>query len=87
MSPGPNTLSVIGTSMATGRKAGAWLFRGDPDLGTAAIVGLAALIAQYAVALIAIKMAGGAHLLWLASKAFRAAASAGRLAPTSLPLS
>jgi hypothetical protein len=33
MSPGPNILSVIGTSMATGRKAGTWLFRGDPDLG------------------------------------------------------
>jgi threonine/homoserine/homoserine lactone efflux protein len=40
-----------------------------------AAVGLSALLATYAYALVAIKIAGGLYLLWLAYKAFRAAAS------------
>lgn len=80
VSPGPNILAVIGTSMGVGRKSGIAL-----ALGVAAgsfcwssltVLGLSALLAAYAHALIVIKIAGGFYLLWLAYKAFRSAASA-----------
>jgi amino acid exporter len=80
MSPGPNVLAVMGTSMAVGRKAGTAVALG---VGTGSflwsmltVAGLSTLLASYAEALIAIKIAGGLYLLWLAFKAFRAAASA-----------
>src|SRR5262249_32349751 len=44
--------------------------------------GLSALLASYAAALTVIKIAGGLYLLWLAFKAFRAAASAHAIATT-----
>jgi len=79
MSPGPNVLAVMGTSMAVGRKAGTSLALG---IGTGSflwssltLTGLSALLATYASALIAIKIVGGLYLLWLAFKAFRSAAS------------
>lgn len=79
MSPGPNILAVLGTSMSVGRRPGIAL-----ALGVAAgsftwavltAVGLSALLAAYASALTAIKIVGGAYLLWLAYKSLRAAAS------------
>jgi threonine efflux protein len=79
-SPGPNVLAVIGTSMGVGRGSGIALALGVAAgsfawaLLTAA--GLSALLAAYASALTAIKIAGGLYLLWLAWKAFRSAASA-----------
>jgi amino acid exporter len=80
MSPGPNVLAVIGTSMSVGRNAGIALAVGVAagSFGWAflAAVGLSALLASYAHALTAIKIAGGVYLLWLAYKAFRSAASA-----------
>ena len=69
-SPGPNVLAVIGTSMGVGRTSGLAL-----ALGVAAgsflwalltACGLSALLASYASALTAIKIAGGLYLLWLA---------------------
>ena len=80
VSPGPNILAVIGTSMGAGRRSGLAL-----ALGVAAgsfcwalltVIGLSALIASYAVALKAIKIGGGLYLLWLGFKSFRSAASA-----------
>jgi LysE type translocator len=44
--------------------------------------GLSALLASYAAAVTIIKIAGGLYLLWLAFKAFRAAASAHAIATT-----
>jgi threonine/homoserine/homoserine lactone efflux protein len=79
MSPGPNVLAIMGTSMSVGRQAGLAL-----GLGVATgsfcwamltATGLSALLASYAVALTVIKVAGGLYLLWLAYKAFRSAAS------------
>jgi amino acid exporter len=78
-SPGPNVLAVMGTSMSVGRPAGLAL-----GLGVATgsfcwamltATGLSAVLVSYAVALTAIKVAGGLYLLWLAYKAFRSAAS------------
>jgi amino acid exporter len=84
MSPGPNVLAVMGTSMAVGRKAGTALALG---VGTGSFLwsittaaGLSTVLATYAEALIAIKIAGGLYLLWLAFKAFKSAASAHDLA-------
>jgi amino acid exporter len=85
-SPGPNVLAVLGTAMAQGRRAGTALALGIAGgsvlwaLMTAA--GLSALLASYAAALTVIKIAGGLYLLWLAYKAFRAAASAHAIATT-----
>jgi amino acid exporter len=85
-SPGPNVLAVLGTAMGEGRRAGIALALGIATgsvlwaLLTAA--GLSALLATYAAALTAIKIAGGFYLLWLAFKAFRAAASAHAIATT-----
>ena len=80
LSPGPNVLAVMGTSMGEGRRQGKALAWGISTgsflwaLGT--WIGLVAVIAAYAAVLIAIKIAGGLYLLWLAFKAFRSAAQA-----------
>jgi threonine efflux protein len=79
LSPGPNVLAIMGTSMSVGRPAGLAL-----GLGVAAgslcwavltAAGLSALLASYAAALTIIKIAGGLYLIWLAYKAFRSAAA------------
>ena len=79
MSPGPNILAILGTSMSVGRKPGVALALGvaTGSVCWAAVTaaGLSALLATYAVALSIIKIVGGAYLLWLAYKSFRAAAS------------
>lgn len=80
MSPGPNILAVIGTSMSVGRQEGRALALGV-SIGSfcwavLTVAGLSALLTVYASALFAIKIAGGLYLLWLAFKAFRSAASA-----------
>ena len=79
MSPGPNILAIMGTSMSIGRSPGIALALGVASgsfcWGILTATGLSALLAAYAVALTAIKIAGGFYLLWLAYKSFRAAAS------------
>ena len=78
-SPGPNVLAVMGTSMRVGRPAGLALgygvAAGSFCWALLTATGLSALLASYADALTAIKLAGGLYLLWLAFKAFRSAAS------------
>ena len=80
MSPGPNVLAIMGTSMSIGRSSGVSLAMG---VATGSFIwamltatGLSALLAAYAVVLTVIKIVGGLFLLWLAYKAFRSAASA-----------
>jgi threonine/homoserine/homoserine lactone efflux protein len=80
MSPGPNILAVMGTSMSVNRKSGMALAMGvaTGSFCWAVITasGLSALIVAYGSALLVIKIAGGLYLLWLAYKSFRAAVSA-----------
>jgi amino acid exporter len=80
MSPGPNILAVIGTSMGVNRKAGISLALGVSAgallWGLLTGAGLTVLLAAYASTINVIKVIGGFYLLWLAFKAFRAAASA-----------
>jgi len=79
ISPGPNVLAVMGTSMSAGRLAGLALSlgvaAGSLTWATLTVLGLSALLASYAVALTYIKIAGGVYLLWLAYKSFKAARS------------
>lgn len=77
VSPGPNILAVIGTSMSVGRPQGIALAIGVASgsftwaLMTA--VGLSALLASYADALSVIRIVGGLYLLYLAWKSIRSA--------------
>jgi amino acid exporter len=79
LSPGPNVLAVVGTSMGSGRGPGAALALGISAgsfcWGALTITGLTALLTIYAWLITAIKIFGGMYLLWLAVKAFRSAAS------------
>lgn len=79
MSPGPNILAIMGTSMNIGRSSGIALALGVASgsfcWAMLTATGLSTLLASYSVALTAIKIAGGLYLLWLAYKSFRAAAS------------
>lgn len=88
MSPGPNVLAILGTSMAVGRRSGTALALGVAGgsclWAVLTVAGLSALLSGYAAALTAIKIAGGLYLLWLAFKAFRAAASAHDIAAATL---
>jgi threonine/homoserine/homoserine lactone efflux protein len=78
-SPGPNILSIIGTSMGTGRPAGRALALGIASgsflWGLLTLLGLTAVLALYASVMTAIRLAGAAYLMWLAFKAFRSATS------------
>jgi len=90
MSPGPNILAVIGTSMGVGRRQGIALALGV-GCGTFlwvsfAVVGFTAVISQYAVVMIGLKILGGCYLLWLGYKALRSAASKKDMSTTTLLL-
>ncbi len=88
LSPGPNVLAILGTSMSAGRRSGlglaAGVAAGSSCWALLTVAGLSALLASYAAALTVIKIVGGLYLLWLAYKSFRAAASAHDIAATTL---
>ncbi|WP_305989640.1 LysE family translocator [Roseibium sp. MMSF_3544] len=79
VSIGPNILAIIGTSMERGRTSGVRLALGvgigSGIWATLTVAGLTALIAAYAQAITALKIAGALYLLWLAYRAFRSAAT------------
>lgn len=90
MSPGPNILAVIGTSMGVGRREGIALALGVA-CGTflwvsLTVVGFTAVIATYAAVMVVLKVLGGLYLLWLGYKALRSALSAKDLRPTIVSL-
>lgn len=78
ISPGPNFLAILGTSMGAGRKAGIALALGV-SLGsvfwaTLTVLGVSAVLTAFAGFLTVVKIVGGCYLLFLAFKAFRQAA-------------
>lgn len=88
-SPGPATLAIMTTSATMGRASGVRLalgiITGSVFWGGLAGFGLAAVLLQFAWALIALKIIGGAYLLWLAFKALRSAATPdARLKPAKI---
>ena len=69
MSPGPNILAVIGTSMGVGRRQGIALALGIA-CGTflwvsLTVIGFTAVVASYAALMAVLKILGGFYLLWL----------------------
>ncbi|WP_208999803.1 LysE family translocator [Stappia sediminis] len=90
LSPGPNILAVIGTSMSTGRASGRALAAGIASgsflWSLLAWSGFTAVLTLYASVLTVIKVAGAFYLLWLAVKSFRSAASAHDIEAKSLDL-
>lgn len=86
LSPGPATMAIASASLGEGRRHGltiaAGIFCGSMTWAAAASLGLAALLSQYAQALIVVRILGGFYLLYLAWKAFRSAAS--RVDPLSM---
>ena len=80
-SPGPNMLAVAGAALGEGRRMALWTVAGVATamLVWAALVafGLGAVLALYPVLLTGMKLVGGAYLLWLALKGFRAAWAGG----------
>ncbi|NNE21457.1 MAG: LysE family translocator [Rhizobiales bacterium] len=77
ISPGPNNMAVIATTVAYGRPAGTavafGISSGSFTWAVLTAAGLSAILAQTAGALMVIKIAGGLYLLWLAIKSLRAA--------------
>ena len=88
LTPGPNVLAVIGTSMSRGRENGSALALGVATgsfvWGTLTVAGLSAALAAYADLILVIKLVGGLYLLWLAYKAFRQAARKHEIQTVSL---
>jgi threonine efflux protein len=80
-SPGPATLSIAGTSMKNGRKAGLifalGILAGSACLGLAAASGMSAVMAANAWVFEILRYLGAAYLLFLAVKALRSALRAG----------
>lgn len=91
-SPGPSNMAIMGAAMGQGRAAAVALalgvMTGSMVWALLAAAGLSAVLTSYAHGLLAIKIAGGLYLLWLAWKSARAALAAGNGAPRpSLPAS
>ncbi|MFD1704392.1 LysE family translocator [Methylopila henanensis] len=76
-SPGPSNMTIMATAMTLGRRAAfavaAGVLTGSLCWATLAALGVSSLLAAYAEALFALKIAGGLYLLWLAAKSARAA--------------
>lgn len=76
-SPGPATLAIAGTSMASGRRAGLALASGVTTgsfiWSISAAFGLGAVMAAHAWVFEVVRYAGAAYLIWLAIKAARSA--------------
>ena len=77
LSPGPSVLAILGVALSHGRKPavamGVGVGMGSTCWAFITVIGLSALIAVSAKALLAIKIVGGAYLLWLSYKSFRSA--------------
>ena len=76
-SPGPATLAISGTAMASGRGAGlaiaSGVITGSAALGIAAGLGMSAVMLAHAWVIEVVRYAGAAYLLWLAVKSLRRA--------------
>lgn len=76
-SPGPSNMRIMGVAMHRGRRPAlmlaAGVITGSFFWGSMAALGVSAIVAQYAQALGALKLIGGAYLLFLALKACRSA--------------
>lgn len=78
-SPGPATLAIMQVSASVGRREGLkfafGVIMGSFVWGVFAALGFATLMVNFAWLFMAMKIAGGLYLLWLAFKSFRSALS------------
>lgn len=78
-SPGPATLAIMQISASMGRSAGLrfayGVIVGSLMWGVVAALGLSALMISFAWFFVALKIAGGIYLVWLASKSLKSALS------------
>ena len=76
-SPGPSNMRIMGVAMHQGRKPAlllaAGVISGSFFWGSMAATGVSAILAQFAQALLALKIVGGIYLVFLAIKAGRSA--------------
>ncbi|MEP0944426.1 MAG: LysE family translocator [Rhizobiaceae bacterium] len=76
VSPGPNILAIVGTSMSASRRAGVMMAcgvsTGSIIWATLAVGGVTALMAAYAPIAFALKVAGGLYFIWLGIKYVKA---------------
>ncbi|MFT6023075.1 MAG: threonine efflux protein [Ascidiaceihabitans sp.] len=90
-SPGPATLTIAGTSMSSGRKAGlavaSGVTTGSFVWSVSAAFGLGAVMLAHAWLFEIVRYFGAGYLLWLAVKAGRSAWMSARLKTPDLPIS
>lgn len=76
-SPGPSNMAIMGTAMRDGRRPAlalaAGVVTGSLFWAILAATGVSAVLTTYAQALVALKIAGGLYLLWLAFRAGKSA--------------
>lgn len=76
VSPGPNILAIVGTSMSVSRRAGVMMAcgvsTGSIIWATLAVGGVTALMAAYAPVAFVLKVAGGLYFIWLGVKYVKA---------------
>ncbi|MGI3186372.1 LysE family translocator [Nioella aestuarii] len=81
-SPGPATLTIAGTAMGQGRRAGvltgAGVWAGSALWGVAAMAGMGALMLANAWMAEALRYIGAGYLLFLAAKSLRSALTPGK---------
>lgn len=89
-SPGPATLAIAGTSMASGRKYGlataAGITSGSLTWSVSAALGLATLMHSSAWAFEVMRYAGAGYLLFLAFKSARSAMTPGEQKTLKMPV-
>ncbi len=77
VSPGPNILAIVGTSMGVSRRAGVALAcgvsTGSIAWATMAVLGVTALMAAYAPVALGLKVLGGGYLIYLGVRYVKAA--------------
>lgn len=79
--PGPTVLLVVAYALGAGRSTALWtvagVFFGDLVAITASVLGLGVILATSATLFNILKIAGGAYLIWLGVKLWRAPKSTG----------
>ena len=77
ISPGPNVMAILSTSLAEGRRPGrtvaTGIAAGSATWAVLTAIGLSAVLARFANVLVVVTLAGGCYLAWLAAKALRRA--------------
>jgi threonine efflux protein len=88
-SPGPSNMAIMGMAMDAGRRPALWLaagiLSGSWFWGVLAALGISQVLAHFSAGMVAMKVACGLYLLWLAFKSGRAATQAHADLQTTAP--